>query len=66
MQPWKISAGLTTAGAGLALLLLGSRLEYLAPLWQVILSDCGVTIAAHPVLALVTVAGILYGAARRG
>ena len=52
MQPWKISAGLTTAGAGLALLLLGSRLEYLAPLWQVILSDCGVTIAAHPVLAL--------------
>ena len=39
MQPWKVSAALTTAGAGLALLLLGSRMEHLAPLWQVILSD---------------------------
>ena len=64
MQPWKVSAGLSTAGAGLAVLLVGSRLEYLAPYWQVILSDYGVSIAAHLGLALVTVAAILYGAAR--
>ena len=41
MQLWKVSAGLTTAGAGLALLLLGSRREYLAPFWQVILFNYG-------------------------
>ena len=64
MQPWKVSAGLTTAMAGLAALLLGSRLEYLAPLWRVILSDFSVTIAVHLGLGLVTVAAILYGAAR--
>ena len=64
MQPWKVSAGLTTALAGLATLLLGSRLEYLAPFWRVILDDYGVTIAAHLGLALVAVAAILYGAAR--
>ena len=64
MQPWKASAGLTTAIAGLALLLVGSRLEYLAPFWRVILSGYGVSIAAHLGLALVTVAAILYGVAR--
>ena len=63
MQPWKVSAGLTTAIAGLALLLLGSRMEYLAPFWRLILSDYGVPIAAHLGLALLTVAAILYGAA---
>ena len=64
MQPWKVSAGLTTTIVGLALLLLGSRLEYLAPFWHVILSDYGAVIAAHLGVALVTVAAILYGAAR--
>ena len=39
MQPWKVSAGLTTTLAGLPLLLLGSHLEYLAPFWNVILAD---------------------------
>ena len=33
MQPWKISAGLTAAIAGSAVLLAGPRLEYLAPYW---------------------------------
>ena len=64
MQPWKVSAGLTTAIAGLALMLVGSRLEYLAPFWRVVLADYGATIAAHLGLALVTFAAILYGAAR--
>ncbi len=64
MQPWKVSAGLTTTIMGLALLLLGSRLEYLAPFWRTILSEYGVSIVAHLGIALVTVAAILYGAAR--
>ena len=64
MQPWKVSAGLTTTLAGLPLLLLGSHLEYLAPFWNVILADYGVSIAVHLGLAIVTVAAILYGTAR--
>ena len=64
MQPWKVSAGLTTALTGLAVLLLGSRLDYLLPFWGVILSDYGVSIAVHLGLALVTVAAVVYGVAR--
>ncbi len=64
MQPWKVSAGLTTTLAALVVLLLGSRLKYLAPFWRVILSDYGVSIAVHLGLALVTVAAVLYGVAR--
>ena len=39
MQPWKVSAALTTALAGVAVSLVGSRLDYLAPFWRVILSE---------------------------
>ena len=61
MEPWKVSAGLTTAEAGLTLLLFGTRLVYLAPFWRTILSDYGGgSIAAHLGLALMTVAAILY------
>lgn len=45
MQPWRISAGLTAALAGAALLIGCSRLEYLAPFWRVILTDYGLAIA---------------------
>ena len=38
MQPWKISAGLTAAIAGSAVLLAGPRLEYLAPYWPLLLA----------------------------
>ena len=41
MQPWKISAGLTAAIAGSAILLAGPRLEYLAPYWPLLLADLG-------------------------
>ena len=64
MQPWKVSAGLSTTIGAWAVLLVGSHLEYLAPHWQVILSDYGVSIAAHLGLALVTGAAFLYGTAR--
>ncbi len=65
MQPWKVTAGLTTTLAGLALLLVGSRLEYLVPFWRAILANYGVSIAAHLGLVRVTFVAILYGA-RRG
>ena len=64
MQAWRVSVGLTVSVAGVALLLVGSRLDYLAPYWRVILAEYGVSIAVHGGLALVTVAAILYGAAR--
>ena len=64
MQPWKISAGLTAALAGSAVLLAGSRLEYLAPFWPLILSDYGVLIALHLGLALTAALGAIYGVAR--
>ena len=64
MQPWKISIGLTAALAGSAVLLTGSRLEYLAPCWPLILSDYGVLIALHLALALATVAAAIYAVAR--
>ena len=65
MQPWKVSAGLTIVrGRVGASCLLGSRLEYLAPFWRVMLADYGVSLVAHLGRALMTVAAILYGAAR--
>ena len=64
MQPWKISAGLTAALAGSAVLLGGSRLEYLAPFWPLILSDYGVLIALHLGLALTAALAAIYGVAR--
>ena len=64
MQPWKISVGLSAALVGSAVLLAGSRLEYLAPFWPLILSDYGVLIALHLGLALAAVLAALYAVAR--
>ena len=64
MQPWKISAGLTAALAGSVVLLVGSRLEYLAPFWPIILADYGVAATLYIGLALTAVAAAIYGLAR--
>ena len=64
MQPWKISAGLTAAIAGSAILLAGPRLEYLAPYWPLLLAEHGVLLALHLALALATVAAAIYAVAR--
>ena len=64
MQPWKISAGLSAALVGSAVLLAGSRLEYLAPFWPLILADYGVLIALHLGLALTAALAAIYGVAR--
>ena len=64
MQPWRISAGLTAALAGSAVLACGSRLEYLVPFWRVILADYGLVIALHLTLLLGAIAAAIYAAAR--
>ena len=64
MQPWKISAGLTAAIAGAALLLGGSRLDYLGPFWPAILAEHGVALVLHAVLALTALAAAIYAVAR--
>ena len=64
MQPWKISAGLTAAIAGSAVLLAGPRLEYLAPFRTLILADHGVSTALHTALAFAAVASAIYAVAR--
>lgn len=64
MQPWRISVGLTAALAGSAILLVGPRLDYLAPLWPTILAGHGVAIALNLGLAIATVAAAIYGLAR--
>ena len=64
MQPWKISAGLTAALAGSAFLLAGSRLDYLAPYWALILARHGVPVALHAAFAVATAAAAIYAVAR--
>ena len=64
MQPWKISAGLTAAIAGSAILLAGPRLEYLAPFRPLLLAEHGVLLALHLALALAAVAAPIYAVAR--
>ena len=56
--------GLTAALAGSAVLLAGPRLEYLAPLWPVIVTDYGATIILHLGLAFAAVAAAFAGLAR--
>ena len=64
MQPWRISAGLTAALVGSGLLLAGPHLEYLAPLWPLIITDHGIPIVLHSALALGAVAAAIYAIAR--
>ena len=64
MQPWRISVGLTAAIAGAAVLMLGPRLDYLAPYWREILADHGIRIGLNFALALATLAAAIYAIAR--
>ena len=59
MQPWRISVGLSAALVGSGLLLGGSRLEYLAPFWPLILAEHGIPIVLHSALVLGAVAADL-------
>ena len=63
MQPWRISVGLSAALVGSGLLLGGSRLEFLAPLWPVILAEHGIPIVLHSALPLGALAAATYAVA---
>ena len=64
MQPWRISAGLTGSLAGSAVLVCGSRLEYLSPFWRVILAANGLAIGLHLGLVLAALAAVIYAVTR--
>ena len=64
MQPWKISAGLTASIAGSAVLIGGSRLDYLTPFRATILPEHGLALALHAVLMLAGLSAAIYVAAR--
>ena len=64
MQPWKISAGLTAAIAGVAFILGTGQLHYLRPYRTLFLTGDGLTIGVHLGLGLATVAAVIYNTAR--
>ena len=66
MQPWRISAGLTAAAGGAAVLLGGEQLGYLAPFRRVILIEHGAAIGVHAGPALASFAAAIYLVASTG
>ena len=66
MQPGRISAGLTAAAGGAAVLLGGEQLGYLAPFRRVILIEHGAAIGVHAGPALASFAPAIYLVARTG
>ena len=64
MQPWKISAGLTAIILALALMLAGESFSYLAPHFQIIVTDYWMPVAWHGGLAVVTLLAVIYATAR--
>ena len=64
MQPWKISVGLTATILALALMLAGESFSYLAPHFQIIVTDYWMPVAWYGGLAVVTLLAVIYAAAR--
>ena len=64
MQPWKISVGLTAIILALALMLAGESFSYLAPHFQIIVTDYWMPVAWYGGLAVVTLLAVIYAAAR--
>ena len=64
MRPWRVSVGMTMVAAGVGVWLLLEELAYLQPYVAVVVADYGLVLAAYGALALVTVSGAAYVAAR--
>ena len=64
MRPWQVSVGMTMVAFGVGTWLLLEELSYLQPFVMVVATDYGVVLGAYGALALVTVSGAAYVAAR--
>ena len=64
MKPIFFGIGVTAALGGLAVLLVGPRLDFLAPWWGTILRTYGLTLALHVGALLITSIVVFYALAR--
>ena len=64
MKPIFFGVGITAALGGLAVLLVGPRLDFLAPWWGTIVRTYGLTLGLHAAAALVTSIVVFYALAR--
>lgn len=64
MSPWRVSVGLTASAAGVAAWALWTETAYLRPYWQVVAARHGWYLATYAAVAVATVAGGVYVAAR--
>ena len=64
MQPWKISVGFTVIILAVAAMVAGERFAYLQPHLQIIFTDYWMPVAWYGGLAVVTLLGVIYAAAR--
>ena len=64
MKPIFFGVGITAALGGLAVLLVGPRLDFLSPWWGTILRTYGLTLGLHAAAAFVTSIVVFYALAR--
>ena len=64
MKPIFFGIGVTAAWAGLAVLLVGPRLDFLSPWWGTILRAYGLTLGLHAAAAFITSIVVFYALAR--
>ena len=64
MKPIFFGVGITAALGGLAVLLVGPRLDFLSPWWGTIVRTYGLTLALHVGALLVTSIVVFYALAR--
>ena len=64
MKPIFFGIGITAALGGLAVLLVGPRLDFLSPWWGTIFRTYGFTLGLHAAAALVTSIVVFYALAR--
>ena len=61
MKPWQVSAGITVAATGVAVILLGEEMSYFPGYWLV---DYWISITLYAGLAVASLAAVVYAAAR--
>lgn len=64
-MPWRIATGLSLIVWVVALLLVGERLEYLAPYSEMLIEQYALTVSLHLMTAVTALFALLYWLARR-